>query len=99
MSETQVSFSLEPVAGKRRRCDYVIVAVYDDASAAPRLEKILGRYTKVRQRHYISEDGDSGRKDRIAIYIVESEAGDRKIKSMLKNLEANREMQVVIKRS
>ena len=93
------AFTLEPVASKNQGSRYVVVVVFNDARVAPRVEKLMGKYAKVKQRHYISvEDRYDNPIDRVAVYILENVASDRDIKSTLKNIELSGNIEIIIKK-
>jgi len=84
-------FFLKPVKSKYEGIKQVVVVVYNDARASCRVENLIRKYAKIKQRNYISiEDRNNNPVDRIAIY-------DRTIKSILKNIEATGKINIMIK--
>lgn len=89
----------EPVDSKHLPSIFAIVVVFNDARKVPRVEKILEKYSKVKQRHYVGVENRYGTPvDRVAVYIVDSVISDRVIKSTLKNVETTGDIEVIIKK-
>ena len=93
------AFTLEPVASKHQGSRYAVVVVFNDARVAPRVEKLMGKYGKIKHRTYHSiEDRYDNPIDRIAIYTLENVMSDRDIKSILKNIELSGDIEIIIKK-
>jgi len=91
-------FFLKPVKSKYEGIKQVVVVVYNDARASCRVENLIRKYAKIKQRNYISiEDRNNNPVDRIAIYVLEDVISDRTIKSILKNIEATGKINIIIK--
>ena len=94
-----VEVKIEPVESKYRLSAFVVVVVFNEARIASRVERILMKYGKIKQRYYYSVDNRYGTSiDRVAVYIVESVESDRVIKSTLRNIEATGDIELVIKK-
>ena len=93
------SFSMEVVTSKITLSTFVVVVVYDDARKFPNVEKIMEKYGKFRHRNYTPIENRYGSPiDRVAVYILESVASDRLIKSALKNVEASGDVEIIIRK-
>jgi len=88
---------LEPTDSKHRASVFVVLVVFRDARRAPRVERIMEKYAKIKQRFYFAVDDRYGTPiDRVAVYMLESVESDRAIKSTLRNIEATGDIELVI---
>ena len=95
---TALSFTLDPMAFQHSGSRYVVVVVYNDARKAPRVEGVMSRHAKLKQKHYIGvEDRHNNLVDRVAVYILEEVTNNSAVKNMLQNMERTGDIETIVK--